>query len=643
MRPAEGVELEVSSPLVTSTSASVEAESDVRAPQPVEGPARADRPRLAIILFTALALASATWITAVVISAGRGLDVSDEGFYLLSYRWWSTNLHTFTGVQFLYGPVYELLGWDIAGLRLFRLLTVVLTHVAFGWTFMRWLRLRRPHAPATPVWELSGTAAILACGALAYGWLPRSPGYNDVTLLTAMLAMALVLVLARGVETGARVRAWAPVALGVLTVVSMLAKWASSVLTFGLIGLVAVAVLWRSGWRAILRLLGWTVAGMLACAALIHVLIIPLDVALPEMAAVTKLVAAGANDPTSLLAMYARTGAKALLTVGKAHYLLLLAVVLALVSRRRAVQIAAAVIGLAGSAMSIRYVILTKGHFGGPAHLSKYANTLIALVCLGLLAAAALLVRDRLRRRDQSSLSRSDRRTWLLFATLLLLPIVQAMGTGNAIYLMAVNGFAVWMAAIIFVLTGMDQAPRVARALTAAVAAGTVLVSVHIGSTGILRFPYRTAGYSASTETVAGVDALASITLERERADGYSKLYGLLKPYVEPSGRAVMAFDEKAGLVLMLGGQSVGEAWYSFHARERTAAGIVAACAGGTAWPGGRPPVLLFSRPVVPTEIGALRSCGLSFENDFRLLAPKEETMGISVYVPINEGVGSPS
>ena len=61
--------------------------------------------------------------------AGRGFDISDEGFYVLSYRWWDSTPRVFTGVQYLYGPVFELLGWSIPGLRVVRLVSIVLVHL----------------------------------------------------------------------------------------------------------------------------------------------------------------------------------------------------------------------------------------------------------------------------------------------------------------------------------------------------------------------------------------------------------------------------------------------------------------------------------------------------------------------------------
>ena len=97
-------------------------------------------------------------------SSGRGLNVADESFYLLSYRWWDVNYRNFTGAQYFYGPVFDLLGHDIAGLRLFRLGTIVVVHLVFGWSFMRWLRTHRPTTPPTRMWEAAGIAAIVQPG-----------------------------------------------------------------------------------------------------------------------------------------------------------------------------------------------------------------------------------------------------------------------------------------------------------------------------------------------------------------------------------------------------------------------------------------------------------------------------------------------
>jgi hypothetical protein len=111
----------------------------------------------------------------------------------------------------------------------------------------------------------------------------------------------------------------------------------------------------------------------------------------------------------------------------------------------------------------------------------------------------------------------------------------------------------------------------------------------------------------------------------------------MLQRYVEPAGRAIMAFDESAGIVLALDGQPVGEAWYSSGDAIRSGAGIKSECQSKKPFWGSRVPLILFRRVVTSADLEAFKFCGLDFATDYRLLAPKQETMGFMVYVPVSE------
>jgi hypothetical protein len=102
----------------------------------------------------------------------------------------------------------------------------------------------------------------------------------------------------------------------------------------------------------------------------------------------------------------------------------------------------------------------------------------------------------------------------------------------------------------------------------------------------------------------------------------------------------MMAFDEMPGIVLLLGGRPVGEAWYSRIDDARTAAGIRSQCHGGRGWWGSREPVLLYNRPPRATDIAALNYCGLNLNTDYRMLAPSSATIGLRIYVPFQSGRG---
>jgi hypothetical protein len=573
-----------------------------------------------------------SWVVAAILAAGHGFDTTDEGFYLLSYRWWSVNGRTFTGLQYLYGPVFQALGYDIAGLRLFRLATVVFTLVVFGWAFMGWLRTRRPNAPPSRWWEAAGTAAILASGGAVYGWLPLSPGYNDVSLLGALLTAAVVLHTAAATERGRDVPAWVPVAAGPIAFAMLLCKWASSMVVVFVAAIVIIVVLRRRGWRRILRFIGWVLAGAVACAAVVHVAVVPLTSLLPEMMAINKIVAAKTNSPSSLLTMYWRTSLAVVTSAARTHVVLLIALLVAVVARGRWAQRLALVLGAAGLALSAWRVGHTGGLSGGTLNLRRYPATLMLVVLSIVVVAVAVVV---LERRRGSSLATAAPRDWLLFGMLLALPYLQALGTGNAVHFMAVNGFAAWTAVAIAVITGMEGATATARRLTALVTAGCVVAAACVGIGGLLVHPYRTKGYAQTTAQVRDVGPLSSIRLDPQTAAKYTALHDRLAPYLKP-GRAIMGFDEMAGVVLLLDGRSVGEAWYSASDRQRTAAGIAAACRNGPWW-GSQKPLLLFRRPVSAVDRDALRSCGLDLETGYTLLAPAHETMDLSVYVPIEE------
>jgi hypothetical protein len=137
-----------------------------------------------------------------------------------------------------------------------------------------------------------------------------------------------------------------------------------------------------------------------------------------------------------------------------------------------------------------------------------------------------------------------------------------------------------------------------------------------------------------ATAEVPGVPALSGVRLSPKQSADYAGLRQRLAPYLDPPGRAIMAYDEMAGIVLILDGRPVGEAWYSAIAPERTATGVRKVCADGRGWWGTRSPILIFRRPVTRVEVDALTSCGLDFATDYRLLAPPAETLGLQVYVP---------
>lgn len=578
-------------------------------------------------------VAATTWIVAAAVTASHGLDYTDESFYLLSYRWWNTDLQTFTGAQFIYGPVFELLGHDIAGLRLVRLLTIIGANALFGWTFMRWLRLQRPRAPETLWWEAAGAAAILASGGMSYGWLPLSPGYNDVSLLGALLAGAAVLKLARDVERGQHIPIWVPLSIGPVAFAMVLAKWASSSLTLVIIAIVAVVVLLPAGIRQTARVAAWALVGLVLSAITVHLLVIRLDEAIPEIVATNQLVAAGANNPSSLAEKYLRNLEDLVGRTVSHHAPLLITAISAVLLRDRIGSRVIAVLSVVAALVSFLVLVATGAFTGGNLNIPAYSVGLTLVLAIPLIVALGTLL-DRRPFDAMSSLPRAGRRGTAVAVLLLALPLTQAAGTGNPFYFMSFNGFSAWMALTIFILTGIEGAPAAARALTGVCAAGGVLTSAAICTNALWFHPYRTSPPTLATAVATGVPALSSVRLAPETAAVASQLSQILEPYLRPGGGTyMMAFDESPGIIFALDGRSVGEAWYSSTDRSRTAAGIRAACPDGRGPWGPRPPILFFNRPVSAVEIIALKACGLDFARDYRQVDNPTNTMGFTIYI----------
>jgi len=577
---------------------------------------------------------AAWWILTAIRAANEGLDITDEGYYLLSYRWWDQNPLALTGVQYLYGPVFEWLGYDIVKLRLFRLATVVVVHLLFGYAFMRWLRGRRPGAAPTKLWELAGMAVILAAGGMSYSWLPQSPGYNDVILLGALTLLACVLWMATAVDRGRPVPFWVLTIAGVVMGVMLLAKW-TSVVVIALIVIAALVVLFGQGLQAVARGIGFALGGLGLAALVVQLFVVKLDVAVPGIMTVNRFIADTSYSPSALLQVYWSTGLDLLGRTVRDHALLLVAAVVAVIARPRWLRVAAAVLALAALILSVRRVVVDGAAIGGPAHVEQYPVTLLTAVLVALLTAAAAVGAGRLGLTKPSVLSRENTRSWVLLALLGVMPIVQAFGTNNPLYVIGFNAFATWAAVMIAVVTGISATPITARLTVGLVTVASLAAVASISYGGLFQYPYRDAPHSART-VPATMPPLKGLYLDESAERDYSLLEQHLQPYLEP-GRPMLAFDKMAGLVLMLQGKPVGEAWIAPKERPRTAAGIEEVCRKGQPWNPGHPPIILLNRAISDVEITALRACALDFHADYELLAPAAETMGLQVFVPRDE------
>src|SRR3954467_675353 len=118
------------------------------------------------------------WAVPALLMLDRGFAVQDEGTYVLTYRWWSSNPYFVSGSQYVYGPIFEAFGESIPALRLVRLAMVLGANAWFAWSFLAWLEQQRAGLPSS---RTSLVLLLTASGGMSYLWAPLTPGYYDLT------------------------------------------------------------------------------------------------------------------------------------------------------------------------------------------------------------------------------------------------------------------------------------------------------------------------------------------------------------------------------------------------------------------------------------------------------------------------------
>lgn len=583
----------------------------------------------------------AIWAVSGWLNASAGLDLTDEGFYLLSYRWWSTEYRNFTGAQFIYGPLFESLGWNIGDFRRVGLVVAIALHLAFGLAFARWLRAHRPHLRRSRWTTAAITTLVAASGAMSAAWLPASPSYNTLSLHGTIAATTALLVQLRRAEASARWLPVAPAMLGAAMMVAGLAKWPSTLLTAPV--LLVVLVLARSDrwWKRALD-----VAASAAGAAVVWGWLsaaIDLPRFLDEFGEVTTAINRGTNDPLTLWRFYLN-GIRYIATTNSGLVIAFLGACV-LVGVARWLRVPLALITVVIGAMAVRSltdIIL-------PSFRAQFLVAAIGLPPLVYAASTAFARRwlaaapgtgtgtkpepepepelestDLETTGDQGVAPAGARwHTWLVGLALAALPATFAAGTGNAILVLASAAFAFWGALGLLALSAAPPDGVAQTATSAALVGAIAFVPAWAAADGLLRHPYRVDPVEDSTVEVSSLPPLAGLRFGEDTADGLQRFGEALAPLVQEPGRRVLAYDESAGLVLALGGRSVGEPWYSFIDHRRTADGIRSACPDHRPPWGSRPPILLLRRNLTTVDTAALRYCGIDLWRDYVSLVPR--------------------
>lgn len=537
------------------------------------------------------------WLVALTVSAWHGLDLTDESFYVSSYRWWSTNTLTFSGAQYVVGPLFDLLGQDIALLRLTRLAVLAALHVDFALRFTHWFdRTQRPLAPSTRRWVVACLAATAAAPTI---WLPRTPGYNDLTLMGALFLGSAALSLA-ALDRGSRPPVVRMLLCGAVLVAMVLSKW-STVVVIALWVVVVVTVLVLRGATRTMFLAAALVAGGAAAGAVAVAVAMPWSEILDGLQTVNRIVAASSNSPAQLVGLYVRSTT---LILGWA-LVVLTAVALPFVGLRGFPRLRDAYATWLAPALLLLLPFAFVGGtpVGGP---DNFAAVAVAVTSWALgLVAVVLGARDRPGTWDRPSWD-----TLIVLGWLGALPWAFGLGTGNELFYLGFCLVAPWFAVMIALALLQDSSALSPR-LAVHLGAGVLFIASQ-GVAGALVSPYRAPAVWDTTEAVDGLPALDGLRLTPDEVASYERLVDEVGEL--PPGTRLLVLDEIPGLALVLDLEPLGEAWTSRLDRERTAQGVEARCD-----PDDPPPVVMADREPTDTDRAALATCGVDLGDYVRV------------------------
>lgn len=123
------------------------------------------------------------WLIAIAFSTDRGLELTDEGLYLLALDPPSNAAHWQSPFGWSTAPLYDLVGHDVARVRTAAIWLLVVVGAAVGGVLARWLA---PHDRPT---AMAMAASGAASAPLLVANFLRTPGYNWANLIGLLVSL----------------------------------------------------------------------------------------------------------------------------------------------------------------------------------------------------------------------------------------------------------------------------------------------------------------------------------------------------------------------------------------------------------------------------------------------------------------------
>ncbi|HWA11823.1 MAG TPA: hypothetical protein VHA15_01890 [Burkholderiales bacterium] len=506
----------------------------------------------------AAGLCLATILGYLAWASGRGIDITDNGYYLLSSAHPDDVLVSLTSAHEYTARLLRVARGEVAAFRVVGAMLMLASSVVLFAGLRRALRIvdGRGHA--------AHLALFVALGCLSYyGWTLLTPGYNLLNAVALQCSAGSLLLAMPGPGDSGRGTARRQVAAALLAGASAGAaffiKFPTGILLLAASALVVVA--WPYG-NERRRLMGGLVAGFFAW-GLFHFAMIQAPASfLSQWRQGLALVGLlGSVHGGGIVAAYLRdAGAVFHLILAKYGWVYLGVMLVWFAGRRR--PSAAWVSGVPAAAFVLfGFATMMAGfHYGGDIpsrrNLAFHAGLLLLILLLLLYCSGpgAAGVRD---------LWKSQRARLVVVAFLLPLPAIGAIGTGNPLRLNMMLHLGPWLALVSMGLWGLAERPGGRWTLLA----GTLLAAGVCASqvvTGGEVSPYRlNAPMSRQlVDTKFGPEP-QTLKLDGETAAFVDGLRRTARACGLRPGDDVIAFTGMPGLVYGLDARSPGIPWYS--------------------------------------------------------------------------------
>lgn len=518
-----------------------------------------------------LIAALATAVAVVAWARNRGLDLTDEGYYLQSYAYPDATPADTTQFARLVDLVTGPAELDIPHYRLLGLACVLAAAAFFGFALDRFARARLPHlAPHLPAPAASVSFVALA-GLLGYVWLPLTISYNTITAaLVPLIGGLTLLFLAR--HEGGRfgwADGWRLAAAGALVPFLFYVRWPSAVTLSLVVAAFLTVALPRGHRRAPLV--------VFVAATAVSMVVVTEEVvaglfSLEGLADGTVLTADdGTHDPATLVFFNIREALGGVVRAFRHDFLRLIALVFlfagpALAGRLggsdRLGRILRWVLPVLGGAYVLAE-IWGAPYFDRSINFRFVVSVLVAMAISLVAVAWARSIRAWQVRRALSSPQAAVTVATMLFC--LVLPFTVGAGTNVPFLRAALNsasGFGAFIVLASAAVAGISRDRVTSSIQTMTLAVVAVVFTAQIAN-GVVADPFRLpASLDEQTVAVEGIPRLDGMRLDPVAAGFVTDVYQLVTEETAfRPGDPILALSKIPGLVYLLDGTTPGTVW----------------------------------------------------------------------------------